>query len=649
MDRILAGDPESQSPDLLAEQRDCLKCLYPEAFPDGRLDSRALQELLNVDPDEADESYGLTWLGKRRSRHLALTPSLGTLRPCREQSVDWNATQNLLIEGDNLEVLKLLQKSYGGRVKLIYIDPPYNTGRDFVYPDDYRDNIRNYLEITGQVDGANGRLSSNPELSGRFHTDWLNMLYPRLLLARYLLTADGVLLVSIDDTEVHNLRHICDEVFGPENFCGSFVWEKKKKPSFLDRNMGSVTDYVVAYAKNRPLTQPFGAGAVEDGKKYPFNNAGNPPSVLRFPARSVRFGIRDQLVRAQDMSAGNIKTELLDDVRIVAGVNLSAFRLKGEWRYSQERVDRFVAAGEEIVVAKVPFRPNYVNRSGEVKKSANLLSHRVNGVPTNEDGTAEMRSLLGADLFSYPKPTGLLKYLVRATSGGDDLVMDFFAGSGTTAGGVLLQNVEDGAKRRYILVQLQEPLDPRKKEQKEAVRFCDRTGRPRRLTELTKEYLRRMGEEVKSRNPLFSGDLGFRVLKLDSSNIRAWSPRPKDLDQELQLSIESLKDDRDEEDILFELLLKSGLDLCTPVEERVVAGKKVRAAGGGALIACLDRTIGRREAEDLGLGIARWHRHLAPARDSTCVFRDNAFVDDVAKANLTAILRQHDLVTVRSV
>lgn len=649
MDRILAGAPETQSLDLVAQQRDCLKQLYPEAFLEGELDPRALQELLDVDAREADESYGLTWHGKRRSRQLALTPSTGTLRPCPEQSVDWTATQNLLIEGDNLEVLKLLQKSYGGRVKLIYIDPPYNTGKDFVYPDDYRDNIQNYLEITGQVDSANGRLSSNPELSGRFHTVWLNMLYPRLLLARYLLTADGVLLVSIDDTEVHNLRHICDEVFGPENFCGSFVWEKKKKPSFLDRNMGSVTDYVVAYAKNRHLTQPFGAGAVEDGKKYPFNNAGNAPSVLRFPAESVRFGLRDQVVQAQNMSAGNIRTELLDDVTIVAGVNLNAFRLRGEWRYSQERVDQFVAAGEEIVVAKVPFRPNYVNRSGEVKKSSNLLSHRVNDVPTNEDGTAEMRSLLGSDLFSYPKPTGLLKYLIRATSGGNDLVMDFFAGSGTTAGGVLQQNVEDGAERRYILVQLQEPLDPRNREQQAAVRFCDSVGRPRRLTELTKEYLRRMAEHVRSTSPMFPGDVGFRVFKLDSSNIRTWSPRPHDLDRELQLSIESLRNDRDDEDILFELQLKSGLDLCTPVEECNIAGKKVRAVGGGALIACLDRRIGAPEAEDLGSGIADWHRQLAPAHDSTCVFRDDAFVDDVAKANLTAILQQHGLLTVRSV
>ena len=386
-----------------------------------------------------------------------------------------------MIEGDNLEVLKLFQKSYAGSVKLIYIDPPYNTGKDFVYPDDYRDNIRNYLELTGQVDGENRKVSSNTDASGRFHTEWLNMMYPRLMLARNLLVANGVLLISIDDTEAHNLRHICDDIFGSENFCGVFVWEKKKKPSFLDRNMGSVTDYIIAYAKNRHLAPPFVAGAVEDGKKYPFNNAGNPLSVLHFPPNSVRFLCDDQMIRAQDMSAGNIKTELLDDVTIVGGVNLHEFRLRGEWRYSQGKVDEFVAANAEIVISKIPFRPNYINRSGEDKKTSNLLSHRINGIPTNEDATEEMRVLFATDIMSYPKPTGLLKYLVRAISSGGDIVMDFFAGSGTLGAGVMQQNVEDGAVRRYILVQLPRTTGSQQQRSTAAADYCDKFAKPQTL------------------------------------------------------------------------------------------------------------------------------------------------------------------------
>ena len=376
--------------------------------------------------------------------------------------------------------------------------------------------------------------------------------------------------------------------------------------------MGSVTDYIVAYAKNRQQTPAFVAGSVEHGKKYPFNNAGNPSSVLRFPPGSVRFSCDDQLVPAQDMSEGNIKTALLEDVRIVEGVNLNEFRLKGEWRYSQDKVNQFVDAKAEIVISKIPFRPNYVNRSGEMKKTSNLLSHRVNGVPTNEDATEEMRELFGMDIMSYPKPTGLLKYLVRAITSDDDIVMDFFAGSGTMGAGVLLQNFEDGSMRRYILVQLPEPLDPNNKEQQVAVSFCDKEKKHRHLSELTKEYLRRTGINIRKATPMFSGDLGFRVFKLDSTNIREWEPKRDELETALRLSEENVKRDRCEADILYELLLKLGLDLCTPIEVRTMVDKKVYSIGGGVLFACLNETIKESEVEALGTGIVDWYKELAP-------------------------------------
>ena len=649
MKKITSNDAETHSADVVAENLEHLKNLFPEAFTEGNVDFEVLRQLLGGGVvDEREEKYGLNWHGKRQARQLALTPSTGTLRPCPEDSVDWDTTQNLMIEGDNLEVLKLLQKSYAGKVKLIYIDPPYNRDADVIYPDDFSNSVKNYQMLTGQIDSDGRKLTSAREASGRFHTDWLNMMYPRLKLARNLLRGDGVILISIGDEEMHNLHSICDEIFGYENFCGTFVWEKKKKPSFLDRNMGTVTDYIVAYAKDRSRSPAFTAGAVEEGKKYPFNNAGNSLTILGFPAESVTFGLEDQIVEAQDMSEGNIKTELLDNVHVRNGTNCNPFRLRGEWRYSQSKLDEFVAAGAEISISKTPFRPNYVNRSNEQKKTANLLSYRINAVPTNEDATEEARRVFGNDVVAYPKPEGLLRYLVRAVSHGDDLILDFFAGSGTTASGVWQQNVEDSYARRFVLVQLPEPLDVCDRAQMAAARLCERIGKPLNLTELTKEWLRRSGDRIKNEALLLAGDFGFRVFRLDTSNIRSWEPDRNALERTLLDSIDHLKSDRNEDDILYELLLKLGLDLCVPIETRTIAGKLVRSIGAGTLVACLDEKIAGDDIESLAHGIAAWHAELAPAGETTVVFRDSAFADDVAKTNCEAILKQHGLANVRS-
>ena len=638
---------KNKSTNLVNENLNAFKDLFPEAFAEGKVDFEVLKELLGSTLENNEEKYGLNWHGKRRARQLALTPSTGTLRPCPEESVNWNTTQNLMIEGDNLEVLKLLQQSYSGRVKVIYIDPPYNTGKDFIYTDDFRDNIKNYLKLTGQVDSENVKLSSNTESSGRFHTNWLNMMYPRLKIARNLLTQDGVILISIGDNEIHNLRSICDEILGYENFCGVFVWEKKKKPSFLNQNMGTVTDYIVAYAKDRPQSPAFTTGTVEEGKKYPFNNAGNSLTVLEFPAKSVNFGLADQVVKAQNMSEDNIKTELLNDVHIQNKTNQNPFLLRGEWRYSQSRLDEFVAAREEISISKIPFRPNYVNRSGEQKKTANLLSHRINSVPTNEDATQKAREIFGNDVVSYPKPEGLLQYLIRAVSREDDLVLDFFAGSGTTASGVWRQNIEDSHSRRFILVQLPKPLDVSDRIQEAAAKLCEHLGRPLNLAELTKEWLRRVGNKILDTDP--DQDFGFRVFKLDTSNIHTWESNPDDLKKTLLDNIDHIKSDRSEEDILYELLLKLGLDLCTSIETRTIGSKTVRAAVGDAvLIACLEEEIVSEEVEPLALGIVEWQKQFESTSDVTVVFRDSAFLDDVAKINMVAILLQHGLKTIRS-
>lgn len=653
MKKLTPDDPETKSADVIAENIERLKALFPELLTEGDDGAAVNVDVLKAlvrdrTVTDADEKYGLNWFGKRDARRLALTPSTGTLRPCPEDSVDWETTQNLMIEGDNLEVLKLLQKSYAGKVKLIYIDPPYNTGKDFVYPDNFRDSIGNYLRITRQV-GEEGRLSSSTESSGRRHTAWLNMMYPRIALARLMLSPDGVIFVSIGDEELHNLRHLCDHIFGSENYCGMFVWEKKKKPSFLDRNMGTVTDYIVCYARNRSISPPFVAGAVEEGKKYPFNNAGNSLGILSFPARSVRFGLADQIVKAQDMSEGNIKTVLLDDVHIVDGTNDAGFRLEGEWRYSQAKLDEFVEQHAEIVISKTPFRPNYVNRSGESKKTSNLLSYRVNGVPANEDATDELRKQFGTDVMSYPKPSGLLTFLVRAVTSSNDIVMDFFAGSGTTGVGVMLQNLADSGQRRFFLVQLPEKLDANDKNQEATALYCDEIQRDRTIAEITKERLRRAGKQIREENPMFAGDTGFRVLKLDSTNIREWAPKREDVAGSLEEAVEHLKQGRTEQDILFELLLKLGLDLTVPIETKKVAGKDVHSVGAGTLIVCLAGAISRDNVEPLAQGIVNWQEELDPAGETTCVFRDSAFSDDVAKTNLAAILEQAGLKNVRSI
>ena len=640
MEQIVDDNPPRRSMDLFSDNLHRLRGLFPEVFIEGKIQFEVLKQLLGAAVDEREEKYGLNWHGKRQARQLALTPSTSTLRPCPDESVDWSTTNNLMIEGDNLEVLKLLQKSYASQVKLIYIDPPYNTGNDFIYPDNYRDTIKNYLELTGQIDGANRRLSSNTETSGRFHTTWLNMMYPRLKLARNLLTEDGIILISIGDEELHHLRTICSELFGNENYCGTFVWEKKKKPSFLDRNMGTVTDYIIAYAKDRTQTSPFTAGTVEQGKKYPFNNAGNAITDLTFPTGSVDFRMADQLVAAQDMSEGNIRTELLDDVEIQDGKNRDPFRLRGEWRYSQSRLNDFVDDRAEIVISKLPFRPNYINRSGQQKKTSNLLSHRVNGIPTNEDATQDARLVFGNDVVTYPKPEGLLKYLIRSASTGDDLVLDFFAGSGTTGSAVWRQNIDDFRSRRFILVQLPEPLDPSDKIQTAAARLCESIDKPPNLAELTKEWLRRAGITITRESPLLSSDTGFRVFRLDSSNFQLWNPTPSDLELSLLEHVENLKDGRSDHDILFEVLLRLGLDLCVPIEKRRVAEKEVYWVDHGRLFVCLASHLTGDDAQEMARSIASWRESLSDGQECVAVFRDGSFVDDAAKLNLAIALDQ---------
>jgi adenine-specific DNA-methyltransferase len=672
MKKLTAADPETKSPDLVAENLERLKALFPELVtegPDGAAVNVDVLKALVGDKTvtDADEKYGLNWHGKRRARQLALTPSTGTLRPCPEDSVDWDTTQNLMIEGDNLEVLKLLQKSYAGKVKLIYIDPPYNTGKDFVYPDDFKDNIKNYLELTGQVESGR-RISSNTEASGRFHTDWLNMMYPRLKLARNLLRDDGVFLASIDDNEVHHLIDLLNDVFGEECFVATLVWEKKKKGAFLSGDSTNIKEYVVVFAKSK---SSFGGliGEIARGTEtYPVIKTTNSRGrrVIR-KGISSKFREKNHRVDAGSrISSGNMEMILHSDLIIKDGVLSEDVDVESNWIYSQELLNQYADNHELYVTQDLYFR-RIVNEprvkrlkdvlpmegtSGETgfafRFSDNLFE---DGWGTNEDGFDELHDLFKAqNLLSFPKPSKLLSKLVLAATREDKnaLILDFFAGSGTTAHSVWALNAQDQGVRRVAVVQLPEPLDPQDDTQSAAAAYCDKIGKSRTIAELTKERLRRAAKKIKEANQQFVGDLGFRVFKLDSSNIREWAPDRDDLDRTLLDQQEHLKADRTEADILYELLLKLGLDICVPIETKTIAGRTVHSIGGGVLLACLATRITRDAAEPLAQGVVAWHQALAPAGDTTCVFRDSAFADDVAKTNLAAILNQHGLTNVRS-
>ncbi len=640
MQKIDATGSEAQSADLVAGNIEQLKALFPELITEGpngiAVNVDVLKALVGDQTvTDCDEKYGLNWHGKRRARQLALTPSTGTLRPCPDESVDWDTTQNLMIEGDNLEVLKLLQKSYAGKVKLIYIDPPYNTGKDFVYPDNFQDNIKNYLELTGQIEGGQ-KISSNTEASGRFHTDWLNMMYPRLKLARNLLRDDGALFLTLDDTEVANMRRIGDEVFGEENFLANVVWQKKYAVANDDPGIGVMHDHVLVYRKSDAFVRGLLPRTEEQNARY--SNPDNDPRG--------------------EWASDNYVSNKSKDERPTLWYSIRHPRTGEEvwpeehavWRYSQ---------GKHLEIEsedRLYWGPNQSYRKPRLKR---YLKEVQQGIvpPTwwtfedcghNDEAQKETSALLGQKVFSTPKPLRLVQRMLVIAAPKDAIVLDFFAGSGSTAHAVLKANAEDQGHRRYIVVQLPEPLAVGNNDQKSAALFCDQLGKPRTIAELTKERLRRAAAQVKADNPMFSGDTGFRVFKLDHSNLRAWNPNATDLGTTLFAHQDHLVEGRTESDILYELLLKLGLDLCVPIEQRTVNGKDVHSVGGGVLMACLAEHITRDDVEPLAQGIVAWHEELVPAGDTTCVFCDSAFADDVAKTNLAAILEQHGIQNVRS-
>lgn len=627
MEKITIASPEAKSSDIVSENIAALKTLFPEAFAEDGVDFDVLKQLLGGAVNECDEKYSFVWSGKRQAKQLALTPSLGTLRPAPTESVHWGTTQNIFIEGDNLEALKIIQKSYAGKVKLIYIDPPYNTGNDFVYPDDYTDSINNYLHITGQKDEKGNILTSNPATSGRYHTDWLNMIYPRICLARNLLREDGIIFISIDDKELANLRRMCDEVFGEENFIAIFVWKSRQNKDNRSKD-GSSKDheYIICYGRTI-------RGSGRDHTQYA-NPDGDPRGDWA-SANMVGLATKDR--------RPNLHYDLIDPA---TEINYGCPAMG--WRYDRNTMGRLINE-ERIIWPPTPDgRPRRKAFLNEISSEFTGYSTIIGEEIYTRNGTSDINDLFSFRAFDFPKPVALLSEIVQQGSGDGDIVLDFFAGSGTTGHAVMLQNAMNNEDRRFILVQLPEPLDVENREQKTLADFCTQNNMPCTIAELTKERLRKAAEKVISTHPEYQGDLGFRVFKLDSSNIRPWNPDAKNIAASLLDYTDNLLPGRTEQDLLYEVMLKLGLDLTTPMQEQTFNGHTTYGMGQGALFACLSKKIPTQDVEAIALGITAWRKELNPVGETTVIFRDSAFENDIAKSNMTAILEQYGINNVRS-
>lgn len=633
---------DGQSMDIVESNIEQLKDLFPEVFAEGKINFDRLQEVLGNYVVSDEDHYNFTWHGKRAAGRLAQTPSTGTLRPCPQESVDWDKTQNLFIEGDNLEVLKLLQKSYHRQIKMIYIDPPYNTGNDFVYEDDFKDGVKNYLAVTGQLDDEGKKRGTNSSSAGRYHTNWLNMMYPRLKLARNLLRDDGVIFISIDDNEQDNLKKLCNEVFGEENFVELLIWRKKSGGGQQDDYIVTEHDYILCYAKRKDMfklvnkttqAKTSGFNCFDDAKQKKYKKV----KLAKWGSAALRED-RPTMYDYPELKNpdGEQSFPIAPDGR------------PGRWRYGRQRVIEMLKnddiAWDQVDGEWMAYEKDYEPSEDDlmVLKERSIFYDLVE----NGEGADELTGLFGVkDVFQNPKPKDLIAHLsyLSTPNNQSDIVLDFFAGSGSTGHGVMELNKLDSGKRRYILVQLPEQISADKKEQKSAYDFCQQNKLPLRISEITKERLRRAIGKVREDAPLFSGDLGFKVFKLDTSNIKTWEAGFDTLKDDLIAAADYIKQDRSSDDIVFELLLKYGLDLTVPIETRTIAGKKVYSIGLGALVVCLDSDVPMETVN----GIGALKEELKP-EIMRVVFKDSGFKDDVVKTNALQTLKRFGIEDIKS-
>ena len=594
---------------------DKLRSVFPECVSEGKLDIDKLLSLCGEYIDNDFEKYKFEWKGKANCLRLAQKRSTGTLRPCPEESVDWDTTQNLYIEGDNLEVLKLLQTAYYRKVKMIYIDPPYNTGNDFVYADDFADPMARYKEVTQQT------TKSNPETMGRYHTNWLNMMYPRLRLAANLLRDDGVIFISIDDNEVTNLRKVCDEVFGEENFVGCGVWKRRTSSAMDQSKVSTDHEYLLMYHKGQFL--PF-AGYKKDYKGY-----SNPDNDPRGPwvAGDLTVGMNADMRPNQYYDLVDPKTGKV--------YHPSYNRV---WSYAPDSMQKLIEEDRIVFPEDTSQRPMKKRFANELKSDANPFSTWMSEVGLNTEGTRAVYTLFDdKSLFNYAKPISLIKTIVSQVTGQDDIVLDFFSGSATTAHAVMQLNAEDGGNRRFILVQLPELCDEKSEAYKAGYK---------NICEIGKERIRRAGKKILEEHTQVtmdedksSLDVGFRVFKLDTSNLKTWDATPiedEQLDllyQRMNTMIHRVKPERTDLDMIYEIMLKLGVPLTYSVTLFSINNKTVYGVGNDCLLlVCLAEDVRPEDVEQM--------TEYAPAK---IIISRDSFADDTAMANAYYILRDHSI------
>ena len=603
-----------QSPDLTQKNIEAIEKLSPNVITEVRDENGKLrkavdfdllrQELSSIIVEGDKERYQLTWPGKKAAMLLANTPTNKTLRPVKEESMDWDNTQNLYIEGDNLEVLKLLQESYLGKIKCIYIDPPYNTGNDLIYKDDFKQVTDEYREESGQVDENGNRLFQNTESNGRFHSDWLTMMYSRLRLARNLLSVDGIIFISIDDNEVHNLREICEEVFGRKNFIAQIIWERAFSPVNTKKHFSECHDYIICYAKNKESLSCNGLKRTEEADSR-YDNPDNDP---RGPWTSG------------DLSVGPVVPEKVYEITTPSGRKIlpPAGRC---WVYTKEKFEELLKDNRIWFGEDGNNVPRVKRFLSEVKSSITPMTiWKYNDVGHSQEAKQNLKELFGGiSVFDYPKSVELIKRLFELYSNENSLILDFFSGSATTAHAVMQLNAEDGGNRKYIMVQLPEPTS----EDSEAFKAGYRN-----ICEIGKERIRRAAKKIKEETNA-DIDYGFRVFRVDSSNMKDVYYRPSELVQGELAQLESnIKEDRTTEDLLIQVMLECGLELSLPMETRDIGGKKVFFVAGNSLVACFDEEVSEQVIKE-----------IAKEQPLRVVFRDHSFKNDADRINVEEIFK----------
>lgn len=568
-----------------------------------------MQEISCTVVDGKEERYQFTWPDKKKSVLLANAPISKTLRPCREESVDFDTTENLYIEGDNLEVLKLLQETYLGKIKMIYIDPPYNTGNDFVYEDDFAQSTEEYLANSGQYDEDGNRLFKNLDSNGRFHTDWLNMMYPRLRLAKDLLTDDGVIFISIDDNEQENMKKVCDEIFGASNFIGCFLWKKKSTSTNVANALVSAqTDYQLCYGKNTsPLSLNRRATTTEE-RKYPFiDEKGN--------YRTTIIEKKD----SGDYARASMKYPIL-----------GVYPREGKRWQIGEKTAREYETQNRFIIDDGVVKLKIYEKDDKTTFSANptlLLNYGSTDSAAKETNISLFNQ---AELFSNPKPTELLHHFIKMSTHTDSIILDFFSGSATTAHAVMQLNAEDKGHRKFIMVQLPEETDEKSEAYKAGYR---------NICEIGKERIRRAAKKIAEENLEAAFDGGFRVLKCDSSNMKDVYYSPADFELNLLDTMEdNIKEDRTAEDLLFQVMLDLGVTLSSRIEETTIAGKKVFDVADGFLIACFDEDVNEETI-----------KAIAQKEPYYFVMRDSSLANDSVATNFEQIFATYSPETVRKV